>query len=276
MIQPSDSNSDSDPTGRPLQAERKSSRILETARRTDAMPSLVATARFVRRLLPGDEQYGDPLSTSGDELPQHLGRLVAERESPRPSAVRELGLGALQAWQALSEAQRRGRGTIDLAILFTDLAGFSDWALGAGDAAALELLRKVGAVQKDAISENGGTLVKWLGDGAMAVFDNPEQAVRSALEIQRRLAEVNVEDYTPKLRAGVHYGRPRKIGSDYLGVDVNIAARVGDAAKAGEVLVSETALATLEPSAFRFGRHHRLKASGAPRDLAVCSVASRN
>jgi hypothetical protein len=47
-------------------------------------------------------------------------------------------------WQAVSEAQGRGRGDEPLAILFTDLVGFSDWALHAGDDAALELLRTVG------------------------------------------------------------------------------------------------------------------------------------
>jgi adenylate cyclase len=129
------------------QPDRKSGRLKEVASRTDSRPALVATAKFIRRLLPGDKQYGDALSTAGDELPQHLGRLVTELRSERPSATREIGLGMLQAWQALSEAQRRGRGTVDVAILFTDLAGFSSWALEAGDEAALELLRGVGAVE---------------------------------------------------------------------------------------------------------------------------------
>ena len=44
----------------------------------------------------------------------------------------------------MSEAQGRGRGEVELTILFTDLVDFSDWAVGAGDKAALELLRDVG------------------------------------------------------------------------------------------------------------------------------------
>ena len=39
--------------------------------------------------------------------------------------MRELGFGAIQVWQAVSEAQGRGRGDEPLAILFTDLVGFS-------------------------------------------------------------------------------------------------------------------------------------------------------
>jgi adenylate cyclase len=134
------------------------------------------------------------------------------------------------------------------------------------------LLRGVGAVEETAIAGNQGILVKRLGDGAMAVFSRPDQAVRAALELQQQLIRIKVRGHTPELRAGVHMGRPRKIGGDYLGVDVNIAARVGDAAKPGEVLVSESARERLDTLAFSFGRKRRLKAPGAPKALAVSPV----
>jgi adenylate cyclase len=249
-------------------------KIREAAQRFDSRPGLVATAEFLRKLLPGDAEYGDTLSTTGDDLPQHLGRLVAERRTERPSAMRELGLGALQAWQALSEAQRRGRGTADVAILFTDLVGFSTWALEAGDEAALRLLRLVGEAEDRAFSKNHGILVKRLGDGAMAVFGEAQPAAMAALDLQRRVSEIEVDGHTPALRAGIHLGRPRKIGGDYLGVDVNIASRVAEAADAGELLVSDRACERLDASAFEFGRSRRLRATGAPKDLSVCWVKS--
>jgi adenylate cyclase len=235
----------------------------------------VATAKFIRGLLPGDDRYGDSLSTTGNQVPQRIGRLVSEVEPERPSAVRELGLGALQAWQALAEAQGRGRGKLDVAILFTDIVGFSSWALDAGDETALELLRRVAAAEDAAISAHGGSLVKRLGDGAMAVFRVPEEAVRAALQAQLDVSRIEVKAHTPQLRAGVHLGRPRRVGGDYLGVDVNIAARVGEAAKGGEVLVSGSAREALQSGAFKFGRSRRLSATGAPRDLSVCRVALR-
>jgi adenylate cyclase len=232
----------------------------------------VATAKFVRRLLPGDDRYGDALSTTGTQVPQRIGRLVSEVEPERPSAVRELGLGALQAWQALSESQGRGRGKVDLAILFTDIVGFSSWALDAGDEAALELLRQVAAAEDAAISAHGGSLVKRLGDGAMAVFSAPEEAVHAALQAQGGLGRIEVNGHTPKLRAGVHLGRPRKVGGDYLGVDVNIAARVAAAASAGEVLVSGPACERLADGAFELRRRRRFSAKGTPKELEVYSV----
>jgi adenylate cyclase len=250
-------------------------RIRDRARRTDANPDLVATAKLIRRLLPGDEEYGDVGATPGRQLPDRIGRQLSDLTPERPSLLREVGLGALQAWQALSEAQRRKRGASDTAILFTDLVGYSSWALEAGDTAAIMLLEEVGGAEEGAVSEHGGIVVKRLGDGTMAVFSHPEQAVTAAHDAQAKLAEIEIEGHSPQLRAGVHLGRPRKVGKDYLGVDVNVAARVGDAAKGDEVLISETAREELDPSAFRFGRRRRLKASGAPEELVVCSVRPR-
>jgi adenylate cyclase len=265
---------DRDSSSEPLAARRKP-KLRARARRTDSRAPLVATAKFIRRLLPGDDRYGDALSTTGTQVPQRIGRLLSEVEPERPSAVRELGLGALQAWQALSEAQGRGRGKVDVAILFTDIVGFSSWALDAGDEAALELLRRVAAAEDAAISAHGGSLVKRLGDGAMAVFRAPEEAVHAALHAQGELGRIEVRGHTPELRAGVHLGRPRRVGGDYLGVDVNIAARVGEAAKGGEVLVSGSARQALDLRAFKFGRSRRLSATGTPRDLSVCRAAVR-
>src|SRR5436190_21101880 len=220
--------------------------IRDVVRRTDANPQLVATARFLRGLIPG----GEPETA---EMPEPMQRLVQEVQPKGPSAMREIGKGALQAWQPLSEAQRRRRGNADVAILFTDLVGFSDWALGAGDEAALEVLRQVGDAEQKAISSNKGAVVKRLGDGAMAVFSGSESAVKAAFDSQRGISKINVEGYKPKQRAGVHRGNPRKVKGDFLGVDVNIAARVGDAAKGGEVLVSDSVREELEGRRFKFG-----------------------
>ena len=107
------------------------------------------------------------------------------------------------------------------------------------------------------------------------MFGQSGQAVSAALQAQGLLREIKVEGHKPKLRAGVHQGRPQKVKGDFLGVDVNIAARVGDAAKGGEVLVTEAARNALDPSAFRFGAARGLSAPGAPEDLAVCAVKSR-
>jgi adenylate cyclase len=250
-------------------APRRFQRALDALARFDGREGVVRAARALRARLPGDHAYGDPLSVAGDEAPQLIGQRLAAATDQRPSAVRELGFGALQLWQVVSEAQGRGRGDEPLAILFTDLVGFSDWALEAGDDAALELLRTVGRTVDPAIKEREGRIVKRLGDGVMAVFDDAGLAVDAALESTRAVREIEVDGYHPELRGGIHFGKPRKLGSDYFGVDVNVAARVADAAGPGEVLISEAVCDQIGNSDMELRRRWRFKAKGAPKDLKV-------
>ena len=160
-----------------------------------------------------------------------------------------------------------------MAILFTDLVDFSSWALKAGDTTAIELLRVVGNAIEPAVGKHDGVVVKRLGDGIMAVFDEPGPAVEAALDADHEMGRIEVEGHRPRMRAGVHYGKPRSLGGDYLGVDVNIAARVAGAASGGEVLVSEAARERIDESSLRVKRRRFFRAKGAPSDLRVFAVA---
>src|SRR5262249_54695518 len=152
-------------------------------RRANRKPEWVRAVRNTRQMLPGDENFGDVLSTAGDRPSDVIGRFLAERGSGE-TASHELGLAAIQVWQALSKKTGRGGGTVEATILFTDLVEFSSWVLEAGDAQALELLRAVAAVVEPAIARHRGHLVKRLGDGHMAVFAAPRDGVDAALAIQ--------------------------------------------------------------------------------------------
>lgn len=256
--------------------EKRLARIREAALQADSAPQLLAVARWLRKRLPGDDRFGDPLSTSGAAPPEVLARQVAAlQKTNRPSVAHELGLGALQVWQGLSEAAGRGRGTQEVALLFTDLVGFSSWALEAGDEAAIELLREVGDAIDTAIADHDGAVVKHLGDGTMAVFEHSSDAVAAALDARDRMDGIEVAGHTPRLRAGIHTGKPRKLGGDYLGVDVNIAARVVDAAKPQQVLVSEAACHALDQERYEVGKAKKLKAPGAPKEFRVSHVERR-
>jgi adenylate cyclase len=242
----------------------------------DSQPALLTAAQRLRRRLPGDEQFGDPMSTAGAQPVEVVARRVSAMQPERKSVLQELGLGALQVWQSLSEATGRGHGDQQMAVLFTDLVGFSSWALKAGDGPALELLREVGTSVEAAILRRRGRIVKRLGDGVMATFLTAPDAVEAALGARAAVGEINIDGYRPRLRAGLHWGSPRRLGGDYLGVDVNVAARVADAAKADQVLVSDVLLAQLDAgqaAELRTGRAKRLRADGAPRDLRVVSIS---
>ena len=240
------------------------------------LETLARLTRGARRFLPGDSEFGDPLSTSGDEASQLLGRRIAELSTNRPSVLRELGLGTLQVYEALSSGGWGEDGETEVTVVFTDLVRFSDWALRAGDTAATEMLRHVDGAISPVFGERGGRIVKRLGDGLMATFLEPADAVDAVLEAQDAIAGVEVMGERPRMRAGAHHGLPRRVGRDFLGVDVNIAARVAQAAKADELLVSGTVRDELDDEHFKARRKLMFRAKGAPKDLSVYAVSRRS
>lgn len=232
--------------------EKRGRRVLERLKAADSQPGLLKAAAAARKMLPGDDELG---------------------RDGRDSLAREAGLTALQVWQSVSEAQGRGRGEVDLAILFTDLVEFSAWALEAGDEAVIELIGNVEEATEAAVTEHGGEVVKTLGDGTMAVFSEPGDGVRAALAALAAVGKLDCQGYSPQLRAGLHLGRPRRVRGDYLGVDVNVAARVAEAASADELLVSDALLGSIDGmSGIESKRKRRFKAKGAPKDLEVFVV----
>jgi len=238
----------------------------------DRRPGTVEALRRVRRVLPGDPGFGDPLSAAGRDGAATVARIADRLFDEQPRASREAGLGALQVWQSLLERTGRGRGDAELTVLFTDLVGFSSWALRAGDDDTLVLLRQVAAAIEPPVLAHRGRVVKRLGDGLMATFLSPQLAYDAVCEAHERLAAVEVGGYAPQLRAGLHTGRPKAIGDDYLGVDVNIAARLAQAAGPGEVLVSATTLAGLDADRVSTRRKKTFAfrtIKGVPTDLAV-------
>jgi class 3 adenylate cyclase len=241
---------------------------LQEARDGEPLPA--KAAKIARALLPIEEDADRHLGV--ESAADRVERKLAERNAEKPSAMREIGLTALQLFQAAAETRGQMRGERDVVILFTDLVEFSAWALEAGDQTALRLLREVAAVDSEAVHAHSGEIVKRLGDGLMAAFKRVDDAVDAAFAIGDGLAQINVDGHTPQVRAGVHIGRPRKVKGDYLGVDVNIAARVADAAKAGQVLVSGPALEQLDQERYKVAKQRWFRAKGAPKDLDVFIV----
>ena len=252
--------------------KRLSARARETARRIDAHPTLLRATQVARERLPGDSAFGDSLSTAGDRQAHVVGRHLSELTAKRPGVLRETGLTALQVWEAMSESQGRGKGKLDVAVVFTDLVGFSDWVLEAGDDAAIELLREVDKALGLAVKEHRGEVVKRLGDGMMAAFGSPDDAVTALMAARSRLERIEVEGHRPRLRSGLHVGRPRKIGGDYFGVDVNIAARLAEQAEPDELLVSEPTLHRLDCKGLNVSKRRRFKVKGVPDGLEAYAL----
>lgn len=250
---------------------------------TNHSPAVIAFLKRARRALPGDPEFGDPLSITGVGGPSAAAR-AANQLLEREAASREVSLGALQVWQALTERVSGKPAYREATLVFTDLVGFSSWSLSAGDDATLRLLRRVAQVAEPPLFEAGGQIVKRMGDGLMAVFASPVAAVRAAIASRAAVKALEVEGYSPRMRVGIHTGRPQRIGSDWLGVDVNIAARVMERATRGELVVSQATLDGISPEEFatlgveakRLRKQvFAAKQDGVPADLVMYRLKTR-
>jgi adenylate cyclase len=121
------------------------------------------------------------------------------------------------------------------AMCFLDLTGYTRLTAERGDRAAAELadgLRRL--VQRTSV-QHGGRPVKWLGDGVMFWFRDPGRGVAAALE----MADGVVAAGMPPAHVGLHAGPVLFQDGDYYGQTVNMASRIADYARPGEVLVSQ-------------------------------------
>jgi predicted ATPase/class 3 adenylate cyclase len=131
-------------------------------------------------------------------------------------------------------------------FLFTDIEGSTKLLQELGEA--------YGKVQDDhmrlmraAIAEGGGVELRTEGDAFFAVFPSAPGAVRAAASAQRSFASHDWSHGRPlRVRMGMHTGEGRLGGDDYLGIDVNRAARIAAAGHGGQVLLSEATRAVVE------------------------------
>ncbi|CAA9497159.1 MAG: Purine cyclase-related protein [uncultured Solirubrobacterales bacterium] len=248
------------------------SRLRAAAGWANERPDLMRAVRMLRDFLPGDAEFGDPYSTAGNEPAQLVGRRLWAINHSRWSAAGEAGLAFLQVAEWVTRRDQAREEIRDVAIVFTDLVGFSSWALEAGDDRSIELLRRVGATVEGCIEAHGGRLIKRLGDGVMAVFEEPADALTAMHEAIERVADLRADGYRVLMRAGLHVGQARRLGGDYLGVDVNVASRICEDAQEGEALISRPVLDRLDGAPVKVRGRRTVERPGVPRDLEVYAV----
>jgi adenylate cyclase len=134
------------------------------------------------------------------------------------------------------------------AICFLDLTGYSRLTDEKGDEAAADLAARLGRLVQRSASRHGGQAVKWLGDGVMFHFGRAGEAVVAALEMVQEAEPGGL----PPAHVGVHAGPVLYQAGDYFGRTVNIASRIADYARQGEVLVSQQVVEASDSSGVMF------------------------
>jgi adenylate cyclase len=142
-------------------------------------------------------------------------RAPAEYEAPSPEPEREIM-------------------AVERSFGFLDIAGFTAYCDRNGEHDAIEVLARFRDITRTVTARRGVRIAKWLGDGVMLVALDPAGLAATVVEVAMRCAVQGLDTH-----AGLSTGPALLFeGDDYVGRAVNVAARLSDAALAGEILLA--------------------------------------
>lgn len=157
-------------------------------------------------------------------------------------------------------------------FMFTDIVGSTNLAGAMGDEAWEKVLHWHDDALKSAISAHSGEVVKQVGDGFFAAFDDPSDAIECAVAIQKRLASHRKEHgFAPQVRIGLHCAESTMKGGDYAGMGVHEAARIGAIATAGEIVASKVVVNAVR-TRFPVSEFRTVALKGVPEPVEVASI----
>jgi class 3 adenylate cyclase len=258
-------------------------------RRAVAFDAIVHIASGQIKLAEGDAaRAGDVLRQGRDEWQQvgapyetaqarMLLGIAFRRQGDEHAATAELeaALSTFERLGATLDEERAkellGRLQARRTFVFTDIVDSTKLLETLGDEKWKKLLARHDELLREQIAEQGGEVIKQTGDGFFAAFDNAKAAIEAAVAIQRALAD---EIVAPDVRIGAHTGGAFHTDAgftDYGGQGVHVAARIGAAAEASEILVSRDTLDGLKV-AFRISEPRAEVLQGFEQPMDLVSV----
>jgi class 3 adenylate cyclase len=199
--------------------------------------------------------------------PDALVRTIPPTEHDDPLSVRIISVAA-PASAASAPSTASGRRVLTT-ILVLDLVGSTPIAARIGDVAWRELLARHYAAVRGELEVFQGTEVDTAGDGLLATFTVPAQAIRFGRKVQ-------VMDRALGLaaRIGIHTGEVEQEEHAIRGIAVVVAARIAGLADADEIFVSGTVRDLAAGSGIGFTDQGMRSLKGVPDLRQVCAVAT--
>jgi pimeloyl-ACP methyl ester carboxylesterase len=152
-------------------------------------------------------------------------------------------------------------------VLFTDMVASTHHAAAAGDERWRAVLQRFGEITAELTQRFGGRVVKSTGDGHLATFDGPTQAIRCAEALRADAETLGIQ-----IRAGIHTGECELLDTDIGGLAVHITARILGQASAGEILVSRTVRDLVVGSGAGFEDRGSVELRGVPGSWQLLAV----
>ena len=256
--------------------------FVRPVRRVDQALARIAGGDFTQRVeVPNRDEFGT-LSLNLNQMTGQLGTIYEDMRSLNENLqekvdeqVDELERAArLKRYLSpqVADSILAGETEVDLAsrrrnltIFFSDIRGFTELSERLEPEELVDMLNQYLTAMTEVVFKYGGTLDKYIGDAIMVFFGDPityedhaERAVKMALEMRAKLAELqqrwfveHEETLTIGMGISTGYVTVGNIGSaartDYtvVGNQVNLASRLADRAKAGQILVSERTMVAI-------------------------------
>jgi adenylate cyclase len=151
------------------------------------------------------------------------------------------------------------------AMCFLDITGYTRLTAERGDRAAADMADTLGRIVSRVSVEHGGRPVKWLGDGVMFHFRHPGPGVLAALAMAAEFPSAGL----PPAHVGLHAGPVVIQDGDYFGSTVNLASRIAEYARPGEVLVSKAVVDATADGLVDFALLGPIELKGAPTPMEL-------
>jgi class 3 adenylate cyclase len=164
--------------------------------------------------------------------------------------------------------QRKQSQRVLTTLLFTDIVDSTGHAQRLGDTGWRALLEEHHVATRREVARCNGAEVAMTGDGFLARFDSPAQAIEAACAVHRAVERLGLQ-----IRAGVHSGECEVAGTTLAGMAVHVASRIQAAAAPGEVLVSSTVKALVVGSKLRFDDRGDQMLKGVPEPWRLFAVS---
>jgi class 3 adenylate cyclase len=152
-------------------------------------------------------------------------------------------------------------------VLFTDIVDSTAQLARLGDRRWMAVLHDHDTAVRSSLARFHGHAVRFTGDGLLAIFDHPGQAIHAAVMMVQSLAALGIS-----IRAGLHIGEIERTRHDIGGIAVHIAHRISSVAQPGAVVVSGTVKELVDGSDIEFDDLGREKLKGVPGSRQLFTV----
>ncbi len=198
--------------------------------------------------------------------------MTENEDSAKRDKTDEIDLEALLSEKEKLESLIKRRFTKTITVMFTDLTGSTRLSAEIGDLPMRSLLKRHNDIVIPAIETNSGVMVKTMGDGTMSYFEDPSDAVVSAITIQREIKSFNRSLQHPPLliRCGLNTGVGIVEKKDVYGDVVNVAQRFEALANPCEILLSEDTFNVVKENAsfvIKFVKETAIKGKAGPQTV---------